>query len=147
MAANFATLDDVEEMIGEVDDDETAKVNGLLRRASTMIRSQVATIDLRIAQGLLDPQTAEDICADMVVRVLRNEDGIKQETIGPTAVTYDPTVASGKLFMTPEELFLLYPPKTIRSPVGTIRTVPGLGPREMRRRRDGLGEIPRRRFL
>lgn len=128
MADDFATLNDVEEMIGDIDDCDVDKVGGLLRRASTMIRSQVANIDLRITLGTLDGQTVADIATDMVIRVLRNEEGVKQETIGPTAVTYDPQVAAGRLFMTPDELFTLTPAAAVRAPVGTINTVPTLAP-------------------
>lgn len=129
MASDFADISDVEEMIGEIDAMDVDKVKGYLRRASTLIRSSVAHIDLRIAQQTLDAQTVADIATDMVIRVLRNEEGVKQETIGPTAVTYDPTVASGRLFLSPDELFTLTPPAAVRASVGTINTVPSLAPR------------------
>lgn len=141
MANDFATLNDVEEIIGPIHSDEVDKVGGLLRRASTMIRSQVVNIDLRIAQGKLDAQTVADIATDMVIRVLRNEEGVKQETIGPTAVTYDPTVASGRLFIAPDELFTLTPASAVRASVGTINTVPSLAPQGR------FGQtLPRRRW-
>lgn len=127
--ADFATLADVEEMIGTVDSDDVDKVNALLRRASALVRAQVATIDLRITNGTMDPQVVADVVTDMVIRFLRNEEGVKQETIGPTAVTYDPLVAAGRLFLSPDELFLLVPPTAVRTPVGSISTVPVLAPR------------------
>lgn len=129
MAAAFATDGNVTELYGDLDPEDVGKVNALLRRASAIIRAQVYQVDLRIAGGLLDVQTVTDVCVDMVIRVLRNPDGVKQETIGPIATTFDPTVAAGRLFLTPDELFLLQPPKAARAAVGTIRTTPALAPR------------------
>jgi hypothetical protein len=125
----FALISDVAEQLGPIDSSDTDMVNGLLRRASAIIRLQATGIDLRIAQGLIGASTVTDIAADMVIRVLRNQDGVSQETIGPTAVTYDPQVASGRLFLTPDELFMLQPPTATRAAVGTIGTQPALNPR------------------
>lgn len=133
MAVPFAEESDVRELYGPVEPEDLSKVNALLRRASAMIRVQVYEPDLRIAQQLLDAQAVKDVCVDMVIRVLRNEGGVKQETVGPIATTYDPAVASGRLFMTPDELYLLQPPKAARAAVGTIHTVPSLSPRHDRR--------------
>jgi len=129
MANDFAALADVEEMLGTLEGYENDFVSGLIRRASAMVRSQVASADIRIANGTLDRQTVADVVTDMVIRVLRNPEGIKQETIGPTATVYDPLVAAGRLFLDPDELFILTPPAAVRAAVGTIRAVPTLAPR------------------
>lgn len=129
MGATYAGVVDVEEIFGSIATADQPQVVGLLRRAANLMRTHAAGLDARILSGETDGQTATDICVDMVIRVLRNSDGVKQETIGPTSVTYDPVVAAGRLFLTPDELLQLQPVKATRSSVGTIRTVPTLAPR------------------
>lgn len=132
--ADLANITDVEEILGTISDSgDIALTNALIRRASAMVRDAVVNIDLRLANSTLDSQTVADVVADMVIRVLRNPEGVKQETIGPTATTYDPTVASGRLFIDPEQLYMLTPSIAVRSPVGTIRTVPVLASRRIER--------------
>lgn len=147
MAEAFATDGDVQELYGDIEPDDVGKVNALLRRASTIIRAQAYQVDLRISTQLLDAQIVTDVCVDMVIRVLRNPEGVKQETIGPIATTFDPTVAAGRLFMTPDELFLLQPPTSTRAAVGTIHTTPALSPRHDRSLRREADSGHRRRFL
>lgn len=147
MSTPFAEISDVEEIYGTVEDEDQDMVTALLRRASTMIRAQVYQPDMRIAQSLLDPQVVTDVCADMVIRVLRNQGGVSQETIGPIATTYNLAVASGQLTLTPEELFILQPPVAARAGVGTIPLTPALSPRHDRRLNREFGSGPRRRFL
>lgn len=135
MADSFAQVSDVGTMLAPatIEGSEIPKVGGLLRRASMIIRSQVWMVDQRIAEGTLDPQAVSDVAVDIVLRYLRNEEGIKQETIGPIATTYDPLVAAGRLFLDPGELFLLQPPQAAKATVGTMHTVPALTPRHDRR--------------
>lgn len=147
MADAFAADTDVAELYGEIDTEDISKVGALLRRASTMIRAQAYQVDVRIAEDLLDLQTVKDVCVDMVIRVLRNQEGVKQETVGPIATVYDPTVAAGRLFLTPDELFLLQPPSAARATVGTIHTTPALSPRHDRHLRREADEGRRRRPL
>lgn len=122
MAAPLATAADVAATFRELNDSEAPRVDRLLRKASNFARSKVALIDERIAQGLLDEEVVADIVADMVIRVLRNEEGLKQETIGGVSATFDDRVASGFLFLTPDELVMLEPVKAKRASIGTINT-------------------------
>lgn len=145
--ADFADATDIQELYGDIDADDLPKVAALARRASAIIRAQVYEVDMRIEQAQLDAQTVTDVCVDMVIRVLRNPEGVKQETIGPIATTYDPTVAAGRLYLTPDELFLLQPAKAARATVGTINTVPALTPRHDRRLRREFDSSRRRRWL
>ncbi len=129
MGATYAGILDVQEIFGPIATSDQPEVTGLLRRASNLMRTHAYGLDARILSGETDGQVVTDICVDMVMRVLRNSDGVKQETIGPSSVTYDPTVAAGRLFLMPDELLQLQPVKAARASVGTIRTVPNLAPR------------------
>jgi len=131
----YATLDDVEALLGESMDAPTqGMATYLLRMAGNLMRAKVATIDARIAAydasttppTGLDPQSAADINAGMVVRVLRNPDLVTAETIGPSSATY--SKLSGQLTITPDEVLILVGPAK-RPTVGTMRLEPALAPK------------------
>jgi hypothetical protein len=127
MGVPFATADDVDVM-RSLDSDERDRATVLLRYASAQIRKNLPDIDTRIASGALDPDLANLAAVQMVLRVLRNPDGVRQESVGPSAISYDNTQASGKVQFTADELALLAPAPT-GTGVGaaTARVGAGLG--------------------
>jgi hypothetical protein len=125
MGAPFATPDDVD-ALRPLDPDERGRAEVLLRYACARIRKDVPDIDARIASGALDPDLAQQVAVDMVSRVLRNPDGVRQETVGPSSVSYDTSVAVGKLVLTDDELAALLPNPTGLG-IGTARLGAGLG--------------------
>jgi hypothetical protein len=124
--ADLAVISDVETLFRPLADDELALGDRLIRMASARLRAKVANLDLRIATGDLDPLTVTDVVASMVVRVLRNPEGVTQETIGPMGATFSAQVAPGFLMVTPDELELLVPIKAVRAAVGTIKVDHGM---------------------
>ena len=141
MAGSFASTDDVETLFRPLSDTEDGQAERLLRMASNLIRQKVANIDVRIAASVapqagvvpIDPEIVADVTASMVVRVLRNPQGVKAEGIGPASATYDDRVAAGFLYVSPDELSLLL--VRPRPSIGTVRISEGMA-RHLDRRAD-----------
>jgi hypothetical protein len=131
----LCTTDDVVTLFRALSDDETTLATRLIRMASARLRNQVLNLDARIASGDLDVNTVTDVCASMVSRVMRNPEGVTQETVGPMSATFSPQVAPGFFTILPDEYELLVPTRAVRPTVGTIPLVPGLERRERFRRR------------
>jgi hypothetical protein len=123
----LATAEDVAEMWRPLSDAETPLVNALLRRASALLRSNVLDLDARIAAGTLDPDNANTAAVQMVLRVLKNGHGLRQQTVGPFSVTYDKDSAAGYLLVTDADLALFTDVAGQEStePVSTIRVRAG----------------------
>ena len=70
----------------------------------------------------------------MVLRVLRNPDGLRSETVGPFSTTYDTSVAAGLLAITADDLSGVTPTQvdpagiTGWAPAATIRATAGMAP-------------------
>lgn len=79
----------------------------LLASASAIIRSRVPAVDARISAGQLSAELARTAAVQMVIRVLRNPDGYRQETAGSRMVTFDAALAAGELRWTAAEADLL----------------------------------------
>lgn len=123
---NLATTDDVEVLYRHLELSEELLAFRLLRMASAMVRSKVANLDQRVLTGDLDATTVTDVVASMVVRVLRNQEGVTQETIGSASASFSVNVAPGYLLITPDELALLIPTAAARASVGSINLNPGM---------------------
>lgn len=123
--AAFATPDDVDQLL-PLDDAGRDAATQLLLVASALIRKSFPDIDARIGRGELDGELAKFVAAQMVLRVLRNPSGVRQETIGPSSISYDPSQASGQLALTPADLDMLAPPLSTLG-IGTARLGAGLG--------------------
>jgi len=126
MGAPFATADDVDALRPFRDEDERAVADVLLVYGAPLIRKKQPDIDARIANGTLDPLLAQLVAVQMVIRVLRNLDGVRQETVGPSSITYDLTEAIGRLTVTDEDLATIAPAPTGIG-IGTARLGAGLG--------------------
>lgn len=125
MADPFATPDDVDRFL-PLDDAGRDAATQLLAVASALIRRSYPDVDTRIGNGQLDASLAQFVAVQMVLRVLRNPSGVRQETIGPSSISYDPSQASGQLALTPADLGMLAPAPTGIG-IGTARLSAGLG--------------------
>lgn len=125
MADPFATPDDVDQLL-PLDQPGRDAAAQLLVVASALIRKSFPDIDTRISNGQLDGELAKFVAVQMVLRVLRNPAGVRQETIGPSSVSYDPGQASGQLALTPADQAMLAPQLTGIG-IGTARLGAGLG--------------------
>jgi hypothetical protein len=107
--APYATSATVAGMWRDLSPAEATQVDVLCRYASAIIRAKVPTVDARVTSGVLNADIPALVCAQMVLRVLRNPSGIAAETVGPYSVTYGSTgtEASGRLTLTDEDVALL----------------------------------------
>lgn len=125
MASNPAIVDDIENRWRPLTDRETIVASTLLDDAWMLLKLKDATIDTRLDAVPIELDTAlvVMVLVEMVKRVLRNPDGIRQESIQDYSVTRDAVVSSGLLSVTDDELDLLASTTTVTSDAFTIRPV------------------------
>jgi len=104
----FATHERVEAMWRPLSDAEIVVATSKLDQASRIIRHRFPTIDTRIAAGDVDADLVGDVAADMVIRYLRNPDGLERESIQDYSYQRD-SAKTGVLFLTSAEIELLTP--------------------------------------
>jgi hypothetical protein len=95
--APLAVVGDVSAPFGTMTAAQEGLTGYLLRMASKLVRSQYPNIDAQIAAGQLDAEVVALNVAAMVLRVLRNPQGLRGKSVGPFSYTYDTTEAAGQL--------------------------------------------------
>jgi hypothetical protein len=105
----FAAVGDVAAQYGSMTPAEESLAGWLLRAASNMVRARRPTIDQQIAAGTVSQDMAALAVTNMVLRVLRNPNGLRSETVGPFSRSYDTSVAAGLLVFTDAEDQLIAP--------------------------------------
>lgn len=100
------------------------EVNGatFLEDAWRMLRRRLTTIEDDIAAdetGDLEPETVRVLCA-AVLRVMKNPDGKRQESIDDYSWTLDQAVSAGLLYFTDEELAGLIVDEDVAQPGGAF---------------------------
>jgi hypothetical protein len=85
---------------------ETTKATTLLNDSWLLIKQKNPTVEARIAAATLDEELVTMVQCAMVIRVLRNPDGKRQEQIEDYSYQRDAN-DTGDLFITDEELALL----------------------------------------
>jgi hypothetical protein len=95
-------------------------VDYLIDKAERLVRDKVPTLDARITAGRLTDSTVGDVVVDMVVRLLRNPEGLSSESAGDYSYQRNAATGEGRLFLRPDELArLLGNPGQVSSvPVG-----------------------------
>jgi hypothetical protein len=101
---------------------ETTLAQALLDDAWAILTARNTTIDARLTAATLDPALVRAVETAMVLRVLRNPDGKKQEAIDDYSWTRDTAISSGALYVSDEELALLSAPYT-GTTRGSVRLV------------------------
>lgn len=124
----LATVGEYVELFGALSLPREALVRALLRRASQLVRDTHPGLEAKIAGGRVSADSVGLAVLNMVVRVMRNPNGLRAETTGPFSRSYDPDLASGLLTLTDADTALLAgsrPPRR-RAAAGTIWVRPGL---------------------
>lgn len=134
----FAAVGDVRAQYGDMTPAQESLAAWLVRAASAMIRTRLPLIDQQIAAGSVTQEMAALVVANMVLRVMRNPNGLRSETTGPFSRTYDTTTAAGLLVITDYDLGSITPVEVLPDglaglSIGTIRIVPGMAPPVRRR--------------
>ena len=115
--AMFAKVDDVlARYDGEPPLDKLDYIDTKLSDAERKVTAVAGDLMSRIVSGQTTAQDVKIVLCDMVIRVLRNTDGVKTQSVGPFSYTLDTQVASGRLFVTREERRLL----GMRSTAGSV---------------------------
>lgn len=117
----YATPEDVEvRFMRPLDEDEKRVVAARLEDAELLLRSRIPDLDEKVTAGVLDQALVVMVEAEMVLRLIRNPDGLVQETDGSYSYSTSQKVASGLLEVLPREWTLL----GVRSGVYVIDPTP-----------------------
>lgn len=124
----LAVVGDVSAQYGTMGLAEESLTGWLLRNASNMLRGQRPLIDQQIREGKVSRDMAALAVTNMVLRVLRNPNGLRSETVGPFSRSWDTTTAAGLLVVTNDELGLIEPVGSAQAgrAVGSFRPSAGL---------------------
>lgn len=111
MATNPATAQDIADRWRPLTDDEATVAHAVLGDAWTLLKHRVPTLEDRLDA---DPATLDEalvvmVLVSMVLRVLRNPNGIRQESIQDYSYSRDADGASGLLSVSDSEFDLLVP--------------------------------------
>ena len=104
--ADFASTADVAARWRPLSAAETTVATALITDASAVLRARVPTIDARVTAGDLPVALPRSVCVQMVLRVLRNPDGLVSEQIDDYGIRRADS-ATGTLYVTDDELSLL----------------------------------------
>lgn len=133
----LAAVGDVVGQFGAMTPAQETLTKTLVRAASALLRHHAVqaglNLDADLAAGRLDPNVAALTVTNMVLRVLRNPNGLRSETTGPFSRTYDTTAAAGLLVVTAYDLAAVTTAPVVADGVaslgiGTIRVTPGMAP-------------------
>lgn len=109
MATNPATIADIEARWRPLSAPEQTVAATLLDDAWLILIQRLPSIPERIDNGTLNPELVISVLCAMVLRVLRNPEGKRQESIDDYSYMRDNAVAAGMLYVSDDELGLLDP--------------------------------------
>lgn len=102
--------------------EEAALVPGLSNKAWRRVLAHFPSMDASITfvapatAPLVSPDLVKDVMASMIVRVLKNPDSVRSDSIDDHTTTLDTSISSGEMYLSAEEITLL-----------TARPVPSYG--------------------
>lgn len=91
-----------------------------LEAAEVVLRALYPNVGARVAAGTLSVATVQHVQVQMVLRVVKNPENLRQWSVDDASFTRDQAVSSGLLVLDPAEAKLLAPPQR-RLRYGTIR--------------------------
>lgn len=80
------------------------RVQALINKAIGLLLDEIPNLEHRVTDGRTKSASAKSVVEDMVVRVLRNPNALRQITINGDSATIDQAVSSGQLYVTEAEL-------------------------------------------
>jgi hypothetical protein len=98
----FATIEDIEARWRPLTQSEAVNADAWLNDAAVLIRRRVPNITDRLEDDDY-AQTVTSINAAMVLRVLRNPEGLRQVSVGDASYTRDQALSAGALYLTKDE--------------------------------------------
>lgn len=139
--AVYAQVSDVEDRLGDtVPDEGIGQVETLLDDAEAILTATVGGLADRILAGRTTAENIARVAANMVVRVLRNPNGLRQEQYPEYSFVRDTQISSGGLVLTREDRRLL----GIRAGAVTVPVADTALPHVLRRPWDVWPELTNR---
>lgn len=130
--SNPVTIADLEGRFRPLSDDEQVIAESLLADAWALATLQVPSLDRAVSNDTANVGAVVAVVVAMVVRVLRNPDGVRQWSVDDYSETRDNAISSGGLYLSEDELSLL------GAAVGAKpRRAFSVGPEDSDRRRHG----------
>lgn len=106
--AVYATVADVQAAYdGQVPGDQIGWVQNRLDHAERLVAMEAGDLAARITNGLTTADAIRAVLVEMVVRVLRNPQGYREEVAGPFSYRLDAALATGQLYLSREDRRLL----------------------------------------
>lgn len=106
--ATYATVDDVvAEYDGTITDDQIEYIERKLTSAELVVKAVAGDIGARIGSGATSFEAVKLVLCNMVIRLLRNPEGVRTQTVGPFSVSLDQASSSAQLVITREDRQLL----------------------------------------
>ena len=106
---NPASITDLEARWRLLTGDEASNGEALLADAWAMLTHRLPTLEAALEDETISRQLVIAVECSMVLRVLRNPDGKRSESIDDYAWTRDGAVSAGALYVSDEELSWLSP--------------------------------------
>lgn len=102
-------IEDIEARFRPLTADERPVAQSLLDDAWVILLTYKPNLEALIAAGTVSEDVVRFVTAAMVLRVLRNPNGVKQWSVDDYSETRDGSVSAGSLYVSAEELGLLEP--------------------------------------
>lgn len=104
----YATVDDVRAAYdGTIPVDAEVWVGSQLDHAEALLTATAGDLAARVTAGTTTAANVRIVECQMVIRVLRNPGGYRQQSTGPYSYMVDAGVASGRMFISREDRRLL----------------------------------------
>lgn len=104
---NTVVISDLEARFRPLTDAETPVAQALLADAWAVLVTVVPDLEARLASGSTSYSLLTSVVSSMVLRVLRNPNGVRSWSVDDYSETRDNSVSAGSLYVSPEEVALL----------------------------------------
>lgn len=123
MTTSPLKLEDVEGRWRALTESERTVARNVMADAWMLLLGRDATIEARLADATLAPERVRFVLSSMVLRVLKNPDGKRQESVDDYSYTRDQSLSAGALYVSNDELALLAAPTTSGRSRRSVRLV------------------------
>lgn len=104
---SFVTVDDLAARFRPLSDDEKIVAKALLDDAWSLAALQVPGLNAAVGDNVANFGILTAVLSAMVLRVMRNPDGVRQWSVDDYSETRDSSVSAGALYLSEDELSLL----------------------------------------
>lgn len=104
---------DIEQVWRPLSTEEAALVPGLSSKAWRRVLAHFPDMDASVTfappatDPLVSPDLVKDVMVSMIIRVLKNPDSVRSDSIDDHTTTLDMSISSGEMYLSAEEIALL----------------------------------------